>query len=107
MRVYADANPNQRKGQAAFNYLYIVRPELADSIRTTIFDPFYNDNKLEIFIDYIERMWYDNECQKFLEPQNKLVKDLTQENVKLKIKYHILKSVVIITTLIILIIKYN
>jgi hypothetical protein len=37
----ARAMPDQRLGQVFFNYLYSVRPELADEIRNTDMDPFY------------------------------------------------------------------
>ena len=35
------AKTGERKGQAAFNHLVEVRPELANAIRGTTLDPFY------------------------------------------------------------------
>ena len=40
---------NWRKGQKAFNDLYLEYPEIANLIRGTEYDPFYNDEKLEAF----------------------------------------------------------
>jgi hypothetical protein len=39
----------QRAGQRAFNELYATDPEIANMIRSTNADPFYNDKKLELF----------------------------------------------------------
>lgn len=38
-----------RKGQQAFNDLYRTHPDIADKIRGTVLDPFYDDSKLEAF----------------------------------------------------------
>ena len=38
-----------RKGQQAFNDLYQSHPEIADKIRGTMADPFYQDSRLEAF----------------------------------------------------------
>ena len=38
-----------RKGQIAFNELYKTDPEIADKIRGTLSDPFYNDSRLPLF----------------------------------------------------------
>jgi hypothetical protein len=39
----------QRYGQWLFNELYDVKPELANSIRGTMVDPFYHDNRTPEF----------------------------------------------------------
>jgi len=41
VKEYKSANVFQRYGQAMFNYLRIVRPELAEMVRGTNCDPFY------------------------------------------------------------------
>lgn len=46
-------NPELRKGQSLFNQLWVDYPELADSIRTTSADPFYNDKRLPEFFAMI------------------------------------------------------
>ena len=42
-----------RKGQAYFNYLYQLHPDVADEIRGTEYDPFYNDSRIEKFLNKI------------------------------------------------------
>lgn len=43
-----------RAGQAAFNMLYVLRPDLADQIRGTDLDPFYQDERLPAFYAWLE-----------------------------------------------------
>ena len=45
-----------RKGQKAFNDLYLVEPHIANLIRGTINDPFYNDNRLPDFYKKVEEL---------------------------------------------------
>lgn len=45
-----------RKGQKAFNDLYQVDPDIANLIRGTINDPFYNDKRLPDFYKKIEEL---------------------------------------------------
>lgn len=45
--VYLRANKDWRAGQAVFNRLVFVRPDLAEAIRATPLDPFYRDSILE------------------------------------------------------------
>lgn len=64
---YRSQNPSQRAGQAAFNYLYEIKPELANTLQnTTNLDPFHNtsDNaadkiRLKRFYNYVEEHWDD------------------------------------------------
>lgn len=42
-----------REGQAYFNYLYEDKPKLADEIRGTNLDPFYQDDNIESFIKFL------------------------------------------------------
>lgn len=44
-----------RKGQFAFNLLYEQYPKLADLLRGTINDPFYNDDNLPNFFNFIQQ----------------------------------------------------
>lgn len=55
--VYWKARPEQREGQAYFNALYMVRPELANSVRAGYLDPFYRDEKLSEFSSYLLENW--------------------------------------------------
>ena len=49
-----------RKGQKAFNDLYLVEPEIANLIRGTINDPFYNDKRLPDFYKKVESLKTSN-----------------------------------------------
>lgn len=42
-----------RWGQAFFNALYMLHPDVADKIRATDKDPFYNDKKVDECIEFI------------------------------------------------------
>lgn len=44
------ASPSERMGQAYFNALREVRPDLASQITGTEFDPFYNDSVMGAFM---------------------------------------------------------
>ena len=44
-----------RKGQVLFNVLYDERPEWADEIRATEIDPFYEDQKIPAFWEWLEQ----------------------------------------------------
>lgn len=48
-------NPKWRSGQALFNALLEVRPELAEQIRATIMDPFYQDFRIPKVLIWLER----------------------------------------------------
>lgn len=54
----ADA-PGQRAGQLHFNVLFLLRPRLADAIRSTPLDPFYQDARLPEFLNAVEERWTD------------------------------------------------
>ncbi len=54
------ANPNERHGQAAFNHLFAVRPDLSEQVRGTPMDPFYRDSNhpgWERFVVFLEKNW--------------------------------------------------
>jgi len=44
---------NWRKGQALFNAIYCIRPEIANEIRATDIDPFHNDNKIDACLEFL------------------------------------------------------
>lgn len=58
-QVYAnmEAHPTWRKGQAYFNTLYFVNPQLADKVRGTLLDPFYKDDNIRAFMDWLINNW--------------------------------------------------
>lgn len=47
----------QRYGQWAFNLLHELRPELADEVRATEVDPFYDNLRVPEFLDWLEGKW--------------------------------------------------
>ena len=50
--------PHWRKGQAAFNTLYLLRPWMADSVRGRVgLDPFYVDEHLAQFYGHVRKRW--------------------------------------------------
>jgi hypothetical protein len=50
---YKDAHPEQRYGQALFNALYEVAPDLANEIRATARDPFHDQSRVAAFTEYV------------------------------------------------------
>ena len=46
-------NKYLREGQAYFNALYVLNPSLADEIRGDRFDPYYRDDRIQKFLDYV------------------------------------------------------
>lgn len=58
----AECTRNNRKngwraGQAVFNLLYVVRPDLAEMVRGSDFDPFHKDENLPDLYDFVARHW--------------------------------------------------
>jgi hypothetical protein len=49
--------PEERSGQAHFNVLYEMRPDLSERIRATTLDPFYNDGLLPDFLVWVRDNW--------------------------------------------------
>lgn len=47
----------QRKGQYLFNTLYTERPDLAEKIRATETDPFYDDAKVHVCLKWLKENW--------------------------------------------------
>lgn len=52
-----DAPANWRAGQTAFVLLCRIRPELAEMIRGSDFDPLHDDSNLLAFYSYVGRHW--------------------------------------------------
>lgn len=50
-------NKDFRRGQAAFNALEEVRPDLANRVRATELDPFHRDERLEAFYNWVRENW--------------------------------------------------
>ncbi len=52
--------PDWRYGQALFNNLLDVRPNLAEQVRGTTLDPFHKDSisEMDDFFTFIEKNWY-------------------------------------------------
>jgi len=51
------ARPGERLGQAYFNALQDVRPDLAAKVRANGLDPFYEDERLSAFLSYLSKVW--------------------------------------------------
>ena len=49
--VYMHDHPQQRKGQAAFNVMWYMFPDIADEFRGSELDPFYHDERT---LDFVE-----------------------------------------------------
>lgn len=46
-----------RLGQYLFNHLYGYRMDVADKIRGSIIDPFYNDDNIPAFLEKVDELW--------------------------------------------------
>jgi hypothetical protein len=59
---YANFKPKgMRLGQAAFNILIDVRPDLAERVRGKVtLDPFYKDANLPAFLEWVASHWADD-----------------------------------------------
>jgi hypothetical protein len=52
-----NAPADWRVGQCAFNLLVKVRPDIAELLRGSDFDPFNDDSRLSDFYDFVMRYW--------------------------------------------------
>ncbi len=59
-RTFTD-NRNIRYGQHWFNVLYLYRPDIANALRKTDFDPFYENFLPPQSVQFVGRRW-DNEA---------------------------------------------
>ena len=57
VNYYVSVKDEQRFGQAVFNYLYLVRPDIADKIRATEYDPFHRTFVDDVIWARIESLW--------------------------------------------------
>ena len=46
-----------RVGQGAFNLLVQIRPDIAEMVRGSDYDPFYDNSRLPLFYDFVMRNW--------------------------------------------------
>ena len=57
----ANDHPGWRWGQVCFNILHIYRPDLANQVRGSRFDPFYvtatDDERYIRFVNFIQENW--------------------------------------------------
>lgn len=51
------SSTNQRRGQAMFNCLIREKPDLAETIKGGMLDPFYSDSKIPHFLNWLKAMW--------------------------------------------------
>lgn len=54
---YRVEHPEQRLGQAMFNSLEQHRPDIANMVRATHADPFYDNKRLGLFYTTVEALW--------------------------------------------------
>lgn len=61
MKRMREKKGGERYGQALFNHLEEVRPDLANKVRTTVYDPFYahtvKDKRVVQFDNFLEKSW--------------------------------------------------
>lgn len=53
-----DVNPSYRRGQAVFNTLFSVWPELATRIMRTELDPFQDDKRVPVLMEWLAEHWF-------------------------------------------------
>jgi len=56
-KIYQTEHPSQRQGQTLFNFLYLRRRDLAEKLRGSQIDPFYNDENIHATKKFIESNW--------------------------------------------------
>lgn len=54
---YNLSNKDQRRGQAYYNSLQSIRMDLTSDIVGTKLDPFYDNARLNEFLDYVKKNW--------------------------------------------------
>jgi len=57
VRAYQKTDKAQRVGQWMFNVLHEMRPELANAVRGGDLDPFYDDAKIDNFLNWVSKNW--------------------------------------------------
>lgn len=62
LQVDTPTSEQWRRGQAYFNILHLMRPDLAERVRGTPMDPFHQDDKIGDFLAWVVLHWgYENE----------------------------------------------
>ena len=56
-QIWATDFNGLREGQRAFNLLSLYRPRIAERIRNTELDPFFDDSILPAFFAVVEGSW--------------------------------------------------
>lgn len=56
-RQECQRTPALRRGQALMNLLFVVRPDLYDSINMTAIDPFYTDASIPTVLTLLNEQW--------------------------------------------------
>jgi len=54
---YMNNKDEQRRGQAYWNFLFEKRIDLTNNMLGTRLDPFYDDERLEDFLEYVKKNW--------------------------------------------------
>jgi len=54
---YIKNKDEQRRGQAYWNFLMETRIDLTNNMLGTRLDPFYDDRRLEDFLEYVKKNW--------------------------------------------------
>jgi len=49
------SDPTYRDGQVLFNALCKLHPDVADAIKGTVFNPFYNDECIDQCVEYLTK----------------------------------------------------
>jgi hypothetical protein len=49
--------PSWRPGQAYFNTLVSLRPDISKELETSILDPYYNDSRIPAFLEAVYDIW--------------------------------------------------
>ena len=57
VRLAHDAHPQWRAGQALFNVLHRIRPDLSERVRATKLDPFNRDTRNPAFLNFVKENW--------------------------------------------------
>lgn len=54
--AYRKKHPEQREGQILFNVFASLKPDMANFVCGKHFDPFYDDDRIPLFVDFISRL---------------------------------------------------
>lgn len=57
VQLYRMKYTQQRVGQAFFNVLYEVRPDISEQVRATTLDPFYRNDRVAPFLRFVKANW--------------------------------------------------